>query len=148
EFRQRTPREVRRREAIAEPATGDRTGVLRGAVSNRNGRTHGPAAGYGEDLGAGGTEEFARRTRRGGASMNCNELREHYELYAIGVAEEPERSEIRAHLNRECEVCMQAIKRAREVVALLGGAAPPAAPSAALRRRILASVGVEQRRFG
>jgi hypothetical protein len=80
--------------------------------------------------------------------MNCNELREHYELYAIGVAEEPERSEIRAHLNRECEVCMHAIKRAREVVALLGGTAPPAAPSAALRRRILASVGGEQRRFG
>src|ERR1019366_189968 len=80
--------------------------------------------------------------------MNCNELREYYELYAIGVAEEPERSEIRAHLHRQCEACMQGIKRAREVVALLGGAAPPMAPSAALRRRILASVGVEQRRFG
>ena len=67
--------------------------------------------------------------------MNCNELREHYELYAIGVAEEPERSEIHAHLNRECEVCMQGIRRAREVLALLGGTAPPAAPSAGLRRR-------------
>ena len=80
--------------------------------------------------------------------MNCNELRDHYELYAIGVADEPERSEIRAHLNRECEVCMEAIRRAREVAALLGGAAPQAAPSPKLRRRILASVGVEQRRFG
>ena len=80
--------------------------------------------------------------------MNCDELREHYELYAIGVAEEPERSEIRAHLNRNCELCMEEIKRAREVVALLGGTAPPAAPSAGLRRRILASVRVEQRRFG
>src|SRR5260370_35036724 len=80
--------------------------------------------------------------------MNCNELREYYELYAIGVAEEPERSEIHAHLNRECEVCMQGIRRAREVLALLGGTAPPAAPSAGLRRRILASVGAEQRRFG
>src|SRR5450759_1955409 len=66
--------------------------------------------------------------------MNCNELREHYERYIIGVAEEPERSEIRAHLNRECEVCMQGIKRAREVVALEGGTA--------------ARAGVEQRRFG
>ena len=80
--------------------------------------------------------------------MNCIELREHYELYAIGVADELERSEIRAHLNRECEVCMQGIQRAREVMALLGGTAPPAAPSAGLRRRILASVGVEQHRFG
>jgi hypothetical protein len=80
--------------------------------------------------------------------MNCDELRDHYELYAIGVAEEPERSEIRAHLNRECEVCMDAMKRAREVAALLGGSAPQAAPTPRLRRRILASVGVEQRRFG
>jgi Anti-sigma-K factor rskA len=80
--------------------------------------------------------------------MNCNELRDQYELYAIGVADEPERSEIREHLNRECEVCMEGMKRAREVAALLGGLAPPAAPSPQLRRRILASVGFEQRRFG
>ena len=44
--------------------------------------------------------------------MNCNELREYYELFAIGVAEEPERSEIRAHLNRKCEVCMAGVKKA------------------------------------
>jgi anti-sigma-K factor RskA len=80
--------------------------------------------------------------------MNCNELHDHYELYAIGVADEPERSEIHAHLNRDCEVCMEGIKRAREVAALLGSSAAPAAPSPKLRRRILASVGGEERRFG
>src|SRR6185295_14535800 len=80
--------------------------------------------------------------------MNCNELRDQYELYAIGVADEPERSEIREHLNRECEVCMEGMRRAREVAALLGGSAPQAAPSPQLRRRILASVGFEQRQFG
>src|SRR5437867_6624719 len=80
--------------------------------------------------------------------MNCNELRDQYELYAIGVADEPERSEIRAHLNRECEVCMQGIKQAREVAALLGATAAPSEPSPKLRRRILASIGVEQRSFG
>ena len=80
--------------------------------------------------------------------MNCNELREYYELYAIGVADEPERSAIREHLNRDCEVCMSGIKRARGVVALLGTSAAPGAPSLKLRRRILASVGVEERRFG
>jgi hypothetical protein len=80
--------------------------------------------------------------------MNCDDLREHYELYAIGVADEPERSEIRVHLSRECEDCMRGIKRAREVLALLGGTATHVAPSPGLRRRILASVGVEQRRFG
>jgi hypothetical protein len=81
--------------------------------------------------------------------MNCNDLREYYELYAIGVADEPERSEIRAHLNRECEECMQGMKRAREIASLLAGSAPSAAPSPGLRRRILASVGGEEpRRFG
>jgi hypothetical protein len=63
--------------------------------------------------------------------MNCNELRDHYELYATGAAEEPQRSEIRAHLNRQCEVCTQGIERAREVVALVRATAT----SAALERR-------------
>ena len=66
--------------------------------------------------------------------MNCSELRDHYKLYVIGEAAEPERSEIRAHLNRQCVVCTQGIERAREVVARAGGT-----PSGA---------GVEQRRFG
>src|ERR1700688_1516264 len=80
--------------------------------------------------------------------MDCAELHDQYELYAIGVAEEPERSEIREHLNRGCEVCMAGMKKAREVTAIFGGAAPAATPSPKLRRRLLASVGVEQRGFG
>src|ERR1017187_7803197 len=80
--------------------------------------------------------------------MKCEELHEHYELYAMGVAEEPERSEIREHLNRGCEVCMAEMKRARSMASLLGSSVDPARPSPRLRRRILASVGHEQRRFG
>jgi hypothetical protein len=80
--------------------------------------------------------------------MNCEELQEHYELFAIGVAEEPERGEIRAHLNRGCEVCMAGVKGAMEIVALVGSTAAPAQPPKHLRRRILASVGVEQRPWG
>jgi len=79
--------------------------------------------------------------------MSCEELRDQYELYAMGVAEEPERSEIREHLKRGCESCLAEIKRARELTALLSGSAAPASPSPNLRRRILASVGGEQRRF-
>jgi anti-sigma-K factor RskA len=77
--------------------------------------------------------------------MNCDQLREHYELYALGIAEEPERSEIREHLNRNCEVCVPGVKRALETVALLGASAPPAQPSSHLRGRILASAGGQQR---
>src|SRR5581483_2275420 len=80
--------------------------------------------------------------------MNCEELRDYYEMYALGVAEEPERDEIRTHLNRGCEVCMNGVKRAIEMAALLGGTAPAMVPPARLRRRILASVGFEQRGFG
>ncbi len=79
--------------------------------------------------------------------MNCDELRPHYDLYALGIAEEPEGSEIRVHLNRGCEVCMAGIKRALETAALIGATAPPAQPSRNLRRRILASVGARPSRL-
>ena len=77
--------------------------------------------------------------------MTCEQLREHYELYALDIAEEPERSEIRAHLNRGCEACLAGVKRSLESVALLGTTAPVAEPSRKLRGRILASVGSERR---
>jgi hypothetical protein len=80
--------------------------------------------------------------------MNCDQLRDHFELYAMGVADEPEKSEIREHLGRRCEVCMAEMRHARELTALLSGMAAPAAPSPKLRRRILAAVGAEERRFG
>ena len=77
--------------------------------------------------------------------MSHEELRDHYELYAIGLADEPERNEIREHLGRGCEVCMTEMKRARGTAALLLAGAPETAPSPKLRRRILAAVGFEQR---
>jgi Anti-sigma-K factor rskA len=78
--------------------------------------------------------------------VNCDQLREHYDLYALDVAEEPERGEILAHLGRGCEVCLAGVKRSLETAALIGASAPPAQPSPQLRRRILASVGSKQRR--
>jgi hypothetical protein len=80
--------------------------------------------------------------------MNHDELQDCYELYALGVAGEPERSEIREHISRGCEVCMQNLHRARELASTLAAAPDAAAPSPRLRRRIMASVGAEERRFG
>src|ERR1700719_236440 len=80
--------------------------------------------------------------------MNCDELREHYDLYALDVAEAPESGEVRAHIRRGCEVCVAGVKRSLETVALIGACAPPAEPSSQLRRRILASVGSEERKAG
>jgi anti-sigma-K factor RskA len=72
--------------------------------------------------------------------MTCEELRDHYELFVLGVAEDPETSEIREHLKRNCGVCAAGVKSARELTALLATSAPAASPSPDLRRRILASV--------
>jgi hypothetical protein len=80
--------------------------------------------------------------------MNCQELRDYYELFVLGVADEPERSEIREHLNRGCEVCMAGTRKATELTALLGTTANSVVPSPKLRRRILASAGYEERRIG
>jgi anti-sigma-K factor RskA len=76
------------------------------------------------------------------------ELRGEYELYAMGVSENPERGEIRAHLDRGCEVCMAEMKRARKIATMVGAAAAPQTPSSKLRKRILASAGYEQRSYG
>jgi hypothetical protein len=80
--------------------------------------------------------------------MNHEELLDCYELYVLGVAGDPERSEIREHLARGCEVCMQNVQRARQLAAMLAATPDAAAPSPRLRRRIMASVGAEERRFG
>jgi hypothetical protein len=76
------------------------------------------------------------------------ELQGEYELYAMGVAEEPGRGEIRAHLERGCEVCMLEMKRAKQVATMIGATAQQQAPSSKLRKRILASAGYEQRSYG
>ena len=80
--------------------------------------------------------------------MNCSELRDHFELYALGLAGEPERSEIRAHLDRGCEVCMAEVRRARELAVILASTAAPLAPSPKLRRRVLAAAGASSYGFG
>jgi anti-sigma-K factor RskA len=77
--------------------------------------------------------------------VTCDELAEQYELYALGVLEEPERSELVAHLDRNCEVCSPAIRRAAATVALFSNLAPQVEPPDRLRRRVMASIGVEPR---
>lgn len=79
--------------------------------------------------------------------MNCDQVQDSYELYALGIADEPERSEIRAHLDRECEVCMTGVRHAMELSALLATTSPAAEPSKKLRSRILASAGAERQGF-
>jgi hypothetical protein len=74
--------------------------------------------------------------------MTCAELSDQYELYALGVIEEPERSELYAHLGRNCDVCTKEVRRAATLVSLLAGTASDVEPPANLRGRVLASVGI------
>lgn len=73
--------------------------------------------------------------------MTCDELRDDYDLYALGIAEDPELSEIRAHLDRVCPTCVPGVRGARELTALIGATAPAAEPPARLRKRVLAIAG-------
>jgi hypothetical protein len=79
--------------------------------------------------------------------MNCDELRDDYELYTLGLADEPERTEIHAHLGRRCAVCTAGVTQSRQLTAVLAYTAPEASPSSQLRKRILASVGSEPLRL-
>jgi len=80
--------------------------------------------------------------------MTHEELQGEYELYALGVAEELARAEIRAHLERRCEVCVAEMKRAKRIATMIGASAAPQTPSPELRKRILSSAGYEQRSYG
>lgn len=71
-----------------------------------------------------------------------------YELYALGVLEANERDEIDAHLKRGCETCRTGLEKAAAMNAGLLAMAPDVAPSKALRKRVLASVGVEKQSWG
>jgi anti-sigma-K factor RskA len=76
--------------------------------------------------------------------MKCEELSYHYDLYALDIAEQPERAEIRAHLDRGCELCTAGVRHSLETAALIGASADPVQPSPQLRRRIMASIGSEE----
>lgn len=81
--------------------------------------------------------------------MTHDELRDHYELYTLGLSDEAEAAEIAAHLKQGCETCMAEVKRAREMMSMVGAIVPAAQPSPKLRKRIMASVGAEEQRgFG
>jgi anti-sigma-K factor RskA len=75
--------------------------------------------------------------------MICQELSPEFGAYALGIAEDPERTEIAAHLARACPVCTPGVKSAMETVNALSGAVKLADPSKRLRGRIVAMVARE-----
>ncbi len=81
--------------------------------------------------------------------MNCVELRDLYELYALDALEDDERKEeLRGHLLRNCPDCSAGVKRAALLGGDLGFLAPDSRPSSKLRRKVLASVGATRENRG
>jgi anti-sigma-K factor RskA len=72
--------------------------------------------------------------------MTCDELRPDYTSYALGIAEDPELTEIAAHLSRQCPNCVPGVTSAMATVTALSGAVQIAEPPRHLRRRVLAAV--------
>jgi hypothetical protein len=76
--------------------------------------------------------------------MTCDELRDSFELYALGLLEDgTEKDEILAHLERGCAACDGNMKDALAIQALLLSQAPEVVPPARLRRRVMGAVGVQ-----
>jgi len=76
--------------------------------------------------------------------MTCDDLRDSYELYSLGLLEGEEKREVEAHLARNCVVCQKHLKDAVGVNALMLSQAQEVVPPSRLRRRVLASVGAER----
>ena len=80
--------------------------------------------------------------------MTCEDLRDSYELYSLGLLDGEEKREIEEHLARNCANCLKFLKEALGVNALMLSQAPEVVPPSRLRRRVLASVGRERAGWG
>jgi len=79
--------------------------------------------------------------------MTCDELRDQYELYALGAMDAEERFELDAHLHRDGDPCIEGVRRARERMATLSLVSPESQPPARLRKKVVALVGEPERKW-
>lgn len=77
--------------------------------------------------------------------MSCDDLKDVFELYALGLAEGEEKEEADAHLARGCEACRKSLTDALALNAMVLSSVTEVAPPRQLKRRVMASIGVERR---
>jgi anti-sigma-K factor RskA len=80
--------------------------------------------------------------------MRCEELQDNFELYSLGLLDPGEKEEIDAHLARGCATCQGNLRDALAVSALVMSSTPQVVPPSRLKRRLLASVGVQRAGWG
>ena len=78
--------------------------------------------------------------------MDCNHLQEHYEAFALGICEDPEAAEIRAHLEEGCETCTPGVEKAGFAASQLAYLAAEVEPPARVRRKLLSALEEPERR--
>ena len=82
--------------------------------------------------------------------MTCEELRDEYGAWALGIAEDPERTEIADHLARQCPVCVPGVRGAMAMVTAMSNTVPSVDPPKYLRGRVIGMVerGGKRRSLG
>jgi anti-sigma-K factor RskA len=75
------------------------------------------------------------------------EMRDMYELYALGVLEPEESAEIDRHLADRCEVCQRSVKRAMLTNSVILSFAPDVKPRKELKRKLMSGFGVAPRQW-
>jgi hypothetical protein len=66
-----------------------------------------------------------------------------YELYALGLLDGDEKTEMDVHLRRGCVTCQQSLSDAQAINAVLLSSVPVNEPSPRLKRRLMASMGIQ-----
>jgi anti-sigma-K factor RskA len=79
--------------------------------------------------------------------VTCDELRQDYTSYALGIADDPERTEIGEHLGRKCPNCVPGVASAMATVTAISGAVQLTQPPKYLRRRVMAAVAKEPQQW-
>ena len=76
--------------------------------------------------------------------MTCDDLRDHFELYSLGLLEDGEgKQAIQEHLARNCDACQRSWTDALAIQALMLSQTPEVVPPARLKRRVMSSIGVQ-----
>jgi anti-sigma-K factor RskA len=78
----------------------------------------------------------------------CQDFQDDFEFYALGLLDPEEKAAIDAHLATGCATCDAALKNALAINAIVMSMAPDVVPPARLKRRVLASVGVQRMSWG
>jgi hypothetical protein len=69
--------------------------------------------------------------------LDCRHLEDVYELFLLGALSDESSAELREHLRRGCQHCLERVKEAARTVYLLSLSARPAPPGSKAKAELL-----------